>query len=169
MVGGAPGDRETIALDGDKLKPRTDQRKGGNGFGINEDGAGYTLTGVDRHGVAYKRTNGRGEDVAATLSSDDITQSGQGYVNNSVVERYENHAQDSRVKPIEVSPTIPQKAGTGGNNLPITCFAKVAHPTGKNGEGERWAGSEVVGTRNVFDISETRTQERVVIEKKEAK
>ena len=43
-----------IALDGDKLKPRTDQRKGGNGFGINEDGAGYTLTGVDRHGVAYK-------------------------------------------------------------------------------------------------------------------
>jgi DNA-cytosine methyltransferase len=57
----------------------------------------------------------------------------------------------------------------GGNNLPITCFAKVAHPTGKNGEGERWAGSEVVGTRNVFDISETRTQECVVIEKKEAK
>lgn len=35
-----------IALDGDKLKPREDQRKGGNGFGINEEGAGYTLTGV---------------------------------------------------------------------------------------------------------------------------
>lgn len=132
LVGEAPRDGETIALDGDKLKPRTDQRKGGNGFGINEEGVGYTLTGVDRHGVAYKS------------------------------ECFENHAQDSRVKPIEVSPTIPQKAGTGGNNLPITCFAKVAHPTGKNGEGERWAESEVVGTRNVFDISETRTQECVV-------
>ena len=39
MVGEAPRDGETIALDGDKLKPRTDQRKGGNGFGINEEGA----------------------------------------------------------------------------------------------------------------------------------
>jgi hypothetical protein len=43
----------TIALDGDKLKPRTDQRKGGNGFGINEENVGYTLTVPDRHGVAY--------------------------------------------------------------------------------------------------------------------
>lgn len=47
------GGIDAIALDGDNLKPREDQRKGGNGFGINEDGAGYTLTGVDRHGVAY--------------------------------------------------------------------------------------------------------------------
>ena len=50
---GTGGGIDAIALDGDKLKPRVDQRKGGNGFGINEDGAGYTLTGVDRHGVAY--------------------------------------------------------------------------------------------------------------------
>ena len=106
---------------------------------MNEDGAGYTLIGVDRHGEAYKS------------------------------ECYKNHAQDSRVREITVAPTIPQKAGTGGNNLPITCFAKVAHPTGKNGEGERWAESEVVGTRNVFDIGETRTQECIVIERKEAK
>ena len=32
---------------------------------------------------------------------------------------FENHGQDSRVKEIEVAPTIPQKAETGGNNLPI--------------------------------------------------
>jgi DNA-cytosine methyltransferase len=76
----------TIALDGDKLKPRTDQRKGGNGFGINEENVGYTLTVPDRHGVAYK-TNPKGEEVAACLSADDITQSGQCYVNNSVIER----------------------------------------------------------------------------------
>ena len=47
--GDCPGHHNCIALDGDKLKPREDQRKGGNGFGINEEGAGYTLTGVDRH------------------------------------------------------------------------------------------------------------------------
>ena len=34
------GGIDAIALDGDKLKPRLDQRKGGNGFGINEDGTG---------------------------------------------------------------------------------------------------------------------------------
>ncbi|MBQ4198656.1 MAG: DNA cytosine methyltransferase [Kiritimatiellae bacterium] len=66
-----------IALDGDKLKPREDQRKGGNGFGINEEGAGYTLTGVDRHGVAYgiDQQGGKGganttESVAPTVLSD---------------------------------------------------------------------------------------------------
>ena len=32
---------------------------------------------------------------------------------------YENHGQDSRVKEVLVAPTLPAKAGTGGNNLPI--------------------------------------------------
>lgn len=31
---------------------------------------------------------------------------------------YENHGQDSRIKPID-KPTINAKAGTGGNNLPL--------------------------------------------------
>ena len=35
------------------------------------------------------------------------------------VQVYENHGQDSRIKPVEVSPSIPARAGTGGNNLPI--------------------------------------------------
>lgn len=71
------GGIDAIALDGDKLKPREDQRKGGNGFGINEEGAGYTLTGVDRHGVAYgiDQQGGKGganttEDIAPTVLSD---------------------------------------------------------------------------------------------------
>ena len=67
-----------------------------------------------------------------------------------------------RVRPIEVAPTIPQKAGTSGNNLPLAVFNKVSHPHGKDGEGERWDYGEVASTRNVFDISETRTQECVV-------
>ena len=36
---------------------------------------------------------------------------------------FENHGQDCRVREIDVAPTIPQKAGTGGNNLPIVCFS----------------------------------------------
>ena len=50
-----------LALDGDKWKPRPEYRprQGGNGFGINDGGAMYTLNTVDRHIVAIlgKETN----------------------------------------------------------------------------------------------------------------
>ena len=39
---------------------------------------------------------------------------------------YENHGQDSRVRPITVCPVISQKAGTGGNNLPLVLHKKGA-------------------------------------------
>ena len=38
---------------------------------------------------------------------------------------YENHGQDCRVREIEVAPTIPQKAGTGVNNLPIVATGRL--------------------------------------------
>lgn len=52
--GGRYRDATVLALDGDKWKPRKTyrQRQGGNGFGINADGVGYTLNTVDRHIVA---------------------------------------------------------------------------------------------------------------------
>ena len=129
-------DVHVVALDGDKLKPREDQRKGGNGFGINEEGAGYTLTGVDRHGVAYES------------------------------QCYENHAQDSRVQgPIDTAPTQgssnANSVGVSGNN-PLVCFSKVSHPKGAEGDGERWDEREVAQTRNTFDNGEKRCQEVVV-------
>lgn len=74
---------DAIALDGDKLKPREDQRKGGNGFGINEEGAGYTLTGVDRHGVAYENDHLNGCEVARSINGnhdDSVTDSGTSVV-----------------------------------------------------------------------------------------
>lgn len=173
VVDGAPGvgGEGVIALDGDKLKPREDQRKGGNGFGVNEEGAGYTLTAVDRHGVAYKSTNGKGKEVAATLSADDITQSGQGCVNNSVVQCYENHAQDSRVQgPIDTAPTQgssnANSAGVSGNNPLVvmrnTPFVKTSHAKGKNGDGEKWEQCELAGTRNAIEGGDGRNQECIV-------
>jgi hypothetical protein len=39
--------------------------------------------------------------------------------NDAPATMYENHGQDSRVKEVDVAPTIPARAGTGGNNLPI--------------------------------------------------
>lgn len=148
-----------IALDGDKLKPRVDQRKGGNGFGINEEGAGYTLTGVDRHGVAYGIGNGQAAEASATIRECSQTLN---CMHDHQAVCYENHAQDSRIKPIEVSDTRNRKDGTGGNNLPLVCFSKVSHPKAKDGDGERWDKREVAQTRNTFDNGEKRCQEVVV-------
>ena len=48
---GPNADTVVIALDGDKMAKA--ERKGGSGFGINEDGAMYTQTIKDVHAVAY--------------------------------------------------------------------------------------------------------------------
>lgn len=52
---------------------------------------------------------------------------------SGVVEVYENHAQDCRVKPCgEIAPTLNAKMGTGGNNVPLKaeCFGNVSHARG---------------------------------------
>lgn len=119
-----------------------------------------TLNAIEQHKVAYDMQAiaeyGHGE-VSSTVKRRDSKDA-----TDLVVHFYENHAQDSRVREITVSPTIPQKAGTGGNNLPLTVFSKVSHACGKDGQGEKWDCGEVAGTRNVFDVSETRSQECVV-------
>lgn len=161
-------DVHVVALDGDKLKPREDQRKGGNGFGINEDGAGYTLTGVDRHGVAYAADGG---DVAATITRQISEQSGQDNRANAVVECFENYAQDSRVQvPIDTAPTQgssnANSAGVSGNNPLVvmrnTPFVKTSHAKGRNGDGEKWEQCELAGTRNAIEGGDGRNQECIV-------
>ena len=111
---------QCIALDGDKLKPREDQRKGGNGFGINEEGAGYTLTGVDRHGVAYSGAVGGGgkDDVSEVLTA--RSYKGIGARNG------------------EISGAFAAAK--------VQCYSKVAHASAPNGEGERWDEREVSPT-----------------------
>ena len=85
---------------------------------------------------------------------------------SGVVEVYENHAQDCRVKPCgEVAPTLNGKMGTGGNNVPLKaeCFVKVSHARGADGLGERWERGECAGTRNAIEGGDGRSQECVVM------
>ena len=116
------GGIDAIALDGDKLKPREDQRKGGNGFGINEEGAGYTLTGVDRHGVAYCADGG---DVASTITRQISERSGQDNRANAVVQCYDMTHADDPGRKVEggISPTLQSRMGTGGNQVPLCVMA----------------------------------------------
>lgn len=84
---------------------------------------------------------------------------------SGVVEVYENHAQDCRVKPCgEVAPTLNGKMDTGGNNVPLKaeCFVKVSHARGADGLGERWERGECAGTRNAIEGGDGRSQECVV-------
>lgn len=84
---------------------------------------------------------------------------------SGVVEVYENHAQDCRVKPCgEVAPTLNGKMGTGGNNVPLKaeCFVKVSHARGVDGLGERWERGECAWTRNAIEGGDGRSQECVV-------
>ena len=85
---------------------------------------------------------------------------------SGVVEVYENHAQDCRVKPCgEVAPTLNGKMGTGGNNVPLKaeCFVKVSHARGADGLGERWERGKCAGTRNAIEGGDGRSQECVVL------
>lgn len=126
---GQATDGVCIALDGDKLKPRENPASGGNGFGINEDGAGYTLTGVDRHGVAYgiDQQGGKGganvtEGIAPTVLSDSHgTPHGVAY-------GYE-HYEAGGVKTLrkEESPSLSAGyAGSGFNNCAVQAFENHA-------------------------------------------
>lgn len=214
-----------IALDGDKLKPRTDQRKGGNGLhgemvggasrdgecvsiegngnrpshrgdGVSEEGCSYTLNAIEQHKVAYKRTWYDGADTAATLTTGGANQfmPDKGRF-DALVECYENHAQDSRIKPIEVSDTRNQKDGTGGNNLPIVCHRQTPFVSTNSNGGDVMptlpANMEKLGGDNqtilgggtlsmnfeMYDKAENvnvnlcakRAHDCMVIEKKEAK
>lgn len=144
-------------------------RCGGNGLGVNEDVA-YTLDTVQPQGVAV--ASGFDPYEPGGVKTLNLGHAGT-LVNGScpschsgVVEVYENHAQDCRVKPCgEVSPTLNGKMGTGGNNVPLKaeCFVKVSHARGADGLGERWERGECAGTRNAIEGGDGRSQECVVL------
>ena len=77
---------------------------------------GYGNQSVDTHGVLVPC----GVDLFNQEETGEVhaaLRTAQGHGAPAVM--YENHGQDSRVKEVLVAPTLPAKAGTGGNNLPI--------------------------------------------------
>jgi DNA (cytosine-5)-methyltransferase 1 len=53
---------------------------------------------------------------------------------------YENHGTDSKIKPIEISPTVTARWGTGGNNVPLAHAFKVRG--GCEGGGKGYLGQD---------------------------
>lgn len=133
MVGEAPRDGECVSIEGNGNRPSH------RGDGVSEEGCSYTLNAIEQHKVAYGIGNGQSQ--AAVNADEELCKTLDCMHDHQAIAMcYENHAQDSRVREITVAPTIPQKAGTGGNNLPLAVFNKVSHACGKDGEGERSRG-----------------------------
>jgi DNA (cytosine-5)-methyltransferase 1 len=69
---------------------------------------------------------------------------------------YENHGTDSRIKPVEIRPTVTARWGTGGNNVPLAHAFKVRG--GCEGGGKGYLGQD----EKAFTLSTLQDQQIAV-------
>lgn len=77
---------------------------------------------------------------------------------------YENHPNDSRITgPVDVSPTVAARWGTGGGNTPLVqrTFRKSRRAQSTE-DFETWVPDEVTNTLNCFDVGDVRSTDIVV-------
>ena len=78
---------------------------------------------------------------------------------NLVTVMYENHPHDSRVNgPLDESPTVAARWGTGGGNTPLVQHAYRKSRRAQNTEDhESWIEDKVANTLNCFDVGDVRS------------
>jgi len=102
-------------------------------------------------GQEYSVSNSEGTDGVCTLTASNLS-----HLNNQTPLVYQNHPNDSRIiGPVDVSPTVTSRWGTGGGNVPLVqhVFRKSTRPRCKDGE-ETWVDDGVANTLNCFDIGD---------------
>ena len=92
-------------------------------------------------------------DCVGTLLARDYKGLGSFDHDKMIVQAYENHGTDSRIKEIEISPTVTARWGTGGNNVPLTMAYSLqgAGATSQQSQGSGW-NEEKCFTLNRTDI-----------------
>jgi len=119
---------------------------------------GGSASSVDSNGI--QRTVG-------TLCADTHpgAYSGQdAYSGRLVPVMYENHPNDSRITgPVDVSPTVAARWGTGGGNTPLVqrTFRKSRRAQSTE-DFETWVPDDVTKTLNCFDVGDIRSTDLVV-------
>ena len=76
---------------------------------------------------------------------------------------YDHHPQDSRINgPVDVSPTVAAKWGTGGGNTPLVqqTFRKSRRAQSTE-DFETWVSDDVTNTLNCFDVGDVRATDLV--------
>ena len=98
---------------------------------LNDQGGGVLNVSKEKTGTLRAETHGHVPIIAEGFKGNQGTKArGIGYEKEKsptllagqephVVMCFENHAQDARVRQVDVAPTLSAKAGMGGNNLPI--------------------------------------------------
>jgi len=78
---------------------------------------------------------------------------------NLVTVMYENHPNDSRVTgPVDESPTVAARWGTGGGNTPLVQHAyRKSRRAQSTEDHETWVEDEVANTLNTFDVGDIRS------------
>ena len=78
---------------------------------------------------------------------------------NLVTVLYENHPNDSRVTgPLDESPTVAARWGTGGGNTPLVQHAyRKSRRAQSTEDHETWVEDEVANTLNTFDLGDIRS------------
>ena len=119
---------------------------------------GGTASSVDSNGI--QRTVG-------TLCADTHpgAYSGQdAYSGRLIPVMYDHHPNDSRVSgPVDVSPTVAARWGTGGGNTPLVqqTFRKSRRAQSTE-DFETWVSDDVTNTLNCFDVGDIRSTDLVV-------
>jgi DNA (cytosine-5)-methyltransferase 1 len=77
-----------------------------------------------------KKSREKREDIAATIAAR-FGVSRNNYEELAPIQQkvYENHGTDSRIKPVDVCPTVTSRWGTGGNNVPLVNQFEPMTPT----------------------------------------
>jgi DNA (cytosine-5)-methyltransferase 1 len=77
---------------------------------------------------------------------------------------YENHPNDSRVTgPVDPSPTVTSRWGTGGNNTPLVQHTyRKSRRAQSQQDFETWISDDVTNTLNCFDVGDVRSVDIVI-------
>jgi len=86
------------------------------------------------------------------------------YTGRLVPVMYENHPNDSRITgPVDPSPTVAARWGTGGGNTPLVQHTYRKSRRAQSAEDfETWVPDEVTNTLNCFDLGDIRSVDIVV-------
>jgi len=108
----------------------------------------------DRPPILFERDSLCGNPTPRRKEGEELTSTAE----RSTV--YENHPNDSRVTEVNIGPTVTQRFGTGGGNVPFVTYRKSRRAQSTT-DHESWVEDDVANTINTFDIGDVRSTNAV--------
>jgi len=146
---------ESESLSGNIAKGRSSWKETTTDAGISTQLCG-PLTARDYKGISSDDCNERYMKMVATpkiANCLETTCNDYSRADGFTMIAYENHGTDSRVKEVEISPTVTARWGTGGNNVPLAMGSSKISGTLRANPGSGWRSNgtpvEAVAIQNM--------------------